>query len=72
MLELIVQRNEVGCAEFDERFPLSKSTLSYHAKILHAAGLIETRREGKFFFYRPLLDRLEADLPGLADRLRES
>lgn len=72
MLELIVQRGEVGCAEFDERFTLSKSTLSYHAKILHAAGLIETRREGKFFFYRPLLDRLEADLPGLVERLRES
>jgi len=72
MLELIVQRGEVGCAEFDERFPLSKSTISYHAKILHAAGLIETRREGKFFFYRPLLDRLESDLPGLVERLRGS
>jgi DNA-binding transcriptional ArsR family regulator len=72
MLELIVQRGEVGCAELYARFPLTKSTISYHAKVLHAAGLIETRREGKFFFYRLLLDRLEADLPGLVDRLRAS
>jgi DNA-binding transcriptional ArsR family regulator len=72
MFELIVRRGEVGCAEFDERFALSKSTLSYHAGILHAAGLIETRRDGRFFFYRPLLERLEDDVPGLADRLRET
>jgi DNA-binding transcriptional ArsR family regulator len=69
MFEVIVQRGDVGCAEFDERFPLSKSTISYHTKILSAAGLIETRREGKFFFYRPVLDGLEADFPGLLGRL---
>ena len=69
MLELIIRRGEVGCAEFDVRFPLSKSTISHHTKILKAAGLIETRREGRFFFYRPLLERLEENLPGLVERL---
>ncbi|HZO98109.1 MAG TPA: metalloregulator ArsR/SmtB family transcription factor [Gaiellaceae bacterium] len=72
MLEMILARGEVGCAEFDEHFPLSKSTISYHTKILNAAGLIETRREGRFFFYRAKLDELEQQFPGLAAQLTES
>jgi DNA-binding transcriptional ArsR family regulator len=71
MLQLILHRGEVGCVEFDQRFPLSKSTISYHTKILNAAGLIETRREGRFFFYRPVKSALEEALPGLAEQLRD-
>lgn len=70
MFSEIVRRGEVGCAEFDRRFPISKSTISYHTKLLHAAGLIETRRDGRFFFYRPRLDRLEEEIPQLADLFR--
>jgi DNA-binding transcriptional ArsR family regulator len=70
MLEQIVQQGEVGCSEFDERFPLAKSTLSYHAKILNAAGLIETRREGRFYSYRPVFEVIESELPGLLAELR--
>jgi DNA-binding transcriptional ArsR family regulator len=69
MLEMIVQRGEVGCSEFDDYFALSKSTISYHTKILHAAGLIETRRQGRFFFYRSKLDEVEREFPGLASQL---
>lgn len=47
----------------------SKSTISYHTKILNAAGLIETRREGRYFHYRPVRNELDEELPGLADRL---
>ena len=71
MLEMIVEHGEIGCAEFDVHFPLSKSTISYHTKLLNAAGLIETRREGRFFFYRPKLDELEEEFPGLAAQLTE-
>jgi DNA-binding transcriptional ArsR family regulator len=70
MLEEIVRKGEVGCSEFDQRFPLSKSTLSYHAKILNAAGLIETRREGRFFYYRPVLEVIESEMPGLIQRMQ--
>lgn len=70
MFELIVSRGEMPCAEFDERFPLSKSTISYHTNILSSAGLIETRREGRFFYYRPELALLEKELPGLGERLQ--
>jgi DNA-binding transcriptional ArsR family regulator len=71
MLEMIVERGELGCAEFDEHFGLSKSTISYHTKLLNAAGLIETRREGRFFFYRAKLAELESEFPGLAAQLTE-
>lgn len=72
MLELIIRRGEVACAEFDDRFPLSKSTISYHTKILHAAGLIETRREGRFFHYRPTVAALEEELPGFVERIKST
>jgi DNA-binding transcriptional ArsR family regulator len=71
MLEMIVDRGEVGCSEFDEHFPLSKSTISYHTKLLNAAGLIETRRAGRFFFYRPRLGELEAQFPALVAQLTD-
>lgn len=62
MFEMVVERGEVGCSEFDAHFPISKSTISYHTKMLNAAGLIETRRDGRFFFYRPRTDEINAQL----------
>jgi DNA-binding transcriptional ArsR family regulator len=72
MMQLVVRRGEIGCSEFDERFALSKSTISYHTKILNAAGLIHTRREGRLFFYQPIIETLERELPGLAERLKNA
>jgi DNA-binding transcriptional ArsR family regulator len=71
MLEMIIERGEIGCSEFDAHFPLSKSTISYHTKLLNAAGLIETRREGRYFFYRARLEELEDEFPRLAAQLTE-
>lgn len=59
MLQMIIRRGEVACAEFDDLFPIAKSTISYHTKILNAAGLIETRRDGRLFFYRPRPETIE-------------
>jgi len=72
MLEMIVERGEIGCSEFDEHFALAKSTISYHTKLLNAAGLIETRRAGRFFFYRPRLDELGDEFPALAAQLQRT
>lgn len=69
MFTMILAEGEVACSQLDDVFPLSKSTISYHTKILSAAGLIETRREGRYFHYRPVRTELDEELPGLADRL---
>jgi DNA-binding transcriptional ArsR family regulator len=67
----ILRRGDVGSAEFDERFPISTSTISHHTTILSAAGLIDTRRAGRFFFYRRSVARLEVEVPHFAQLLRE-
>jgi DNA-binding transcriptional ArsR family regulator len=69
MYTMILADEEVACSLLDTVFPLSKSTISYHTKILNAAGLIETRRVGRYFYYRAVRDELDQELPGLADRL---
>ena len=51
MLEVIVQGSreggEVSCVEFNERFPLTRGTISYHTRLLREAGLINRRQEGR-------------------------
>ncbi|HVW17307.1 MAG TPA: metalloregulator ArsR/SmtB family transcription factor [Solirubrobacteraceae bacterium] len=69
MFEMIVEAGELGCRVFDDHFPIAKSTISYHTKMLNAAGLIETRREGRYFYYRARLREIEDEMPGLLERV---
>src|SRR5690242_15832800 len=55
MIRMAAQADEVACTTFLERFGVSKSTISYHVKVLRSAGLIKVRKEGQFYRYR--LDR---------------
>lgn len=57
--------DELPCLTLEETLPVSKPTISYHTKILHHAGLISVRKEGRNYFYslrrevlRELLDSL--------------
>lgn len=70
IVELTLERGEVACSELDETLGLAKSTISYHAKILSAAGLIHTEREGRFFKYRAtkLAEDVVSSLTELASR----
>ena len=72
MLELIAGAEEYACTTLETELPISKSTISYHVKILREAGLISVRREGKWFFYKANRDVLDYYLPGLLTRLEES
>ena len=60
---------ELACTVLDETLPISKSTISYHIKILYQAGLIEVRKEGRYYFYRLRSDVMERMAPGLLERM---
>lgn len=60
---------ELACTILDDTLRISKSTISYHIKILYQAGLIEVRKDGRGFFYRIRQDYVEATAPGLLDRM---
>jgi DNA-binding transcriptional ArsR family regulator len=42
---------ELACLTLEATLPVSKPTISYHTKILHQAGLISVRKEGRNYFY---------------------
>jgi DNA-binding transcriptional ArsR family regulator len=44
--------DELPCTVLEEELPVSKSTISYHMKQLYNAGLIEIRKDGRYYHYR--------------------
>lgn len=70
MLLLIGETGEYACTALEQRLPISKSTISYHVKILTQAGLVRVRREGRYFHYELQRDVLDYFAPGLLARLR--
>jgi DNA-binding transcriptional ArsR family regulator len=70
MLLRIAEVPELACTVLDETLPIAKSTISYHVKILYQAGLIEVRKEGRYYFYRARREMSDALIPGLLDRVQ--
>jgi ArsR family transcriptional regulator, arsenate/arsenite/antimonite-responsive transcriptional repressor len=50
--EAISSCEEMACGEVMKKCPLAPGTISHHLKILAAADLIESRREGQFIYNR--------------------
>lgn len=48
MLREIREAGELTCSGVCERFQLSQPTISHHIKTLHAAGVIDVRKQGQF------------------------
>jgi ArsR family transcriptional regulator, arsenate/arsenite/antimonite-responsive transcriptional repressor len=62
--------DELPCTRLEVALPVSKSTISYHVKILFHAGVLEVRKEGRFYFYRLREEMLATYLAGFLDRLK--
>jgi DNA-binding transcriptional ArsR family regulator len=65
MLQLMQANAEVACAALETTFSLTKSTISYHVRVLRHAGLIRVRKTGKFYHYALMRDEIERHFPGL-------
>lgn len=67
----IVGTDELACTVLEDAVAVTKSTISYHVKILYRAGLISIRKEGRYYFYSARRDEINEVLPGLLERLAE-
>ncbi len=65
MLRLMQANEEVACAALEATFSLTKSTISYHVRVLRHAGLIRVRKAGKFYYYALPRAEIEGRFPGL-------
>jgi DNA-binding transcriptional ArsR family regulator len=61
---------ELPCTLLEEVLPISKSTISYHIKVLYQAELLEVRKEGRFYHYKLREEVLGRYLPDYLDRVR--
>ena len=68
ILEHIAQQGEVGCQRLCGCFPVRQATISHHLKELASAGLVESRRDGQFVYYRTRPAVLEAYMAELRRR----
>lgn len=69
ILEHIAKQAEVGCRRLCGCFPVRQATISHHLKELASAGLVESRRDGQFVYYRVRPTVLEAYMAELRQRM---
>lgn len=62
--------DDIECGTFD--VPVGKSTISHHLRVLRAAGVIATTRQGTRSLNRLRRAELDAALPGLLDAVLAS
>ena len=61
--------DELACSTLEDTLPVWKPTISYHAKILVQAGLVQVRKDGRNYYYtlrRDVLHALMNDIRALA------
>ena len=69
ILEHIAKQAEVGCRRLCGCFPVRQATISHHLKELASAGLVESRRDGQFVYYRTRPAVLQAYMDELRQRM---
>ncbi|WP_293444964.1 metalloregulator ArsR/SmtB family transcription factor [Persephonella sp.] len=63
IVRILIENEEVCVCQFQEIFGLSQPNVSFHLRILKKAGLVKSRKEGKWSYYslnreNPVLDAL--------------
>ncbi|MDM7489345.1 metalloregulator ArsR/SmtB family transcription factor [Rhodococcus sp. CSLK01-03] len=51
ILTAVAAAGELPCRDLESILPVSKATISYHARLLTQAGLITVRKQGRSSFY---------------------
>jgi ArsR family transcriptional regulator len=69
ILEHIAKQSEVGCQRLCGCFPVRQATISHHLKELASAGLVDSRRDGQFVYYRTRPAVLETYMAELRRRM---
>ncbi len=69
IMSRIASVQELGCTTLEMDLPISKSTISYHMRILYRAGLVDIRKEGRWYFYQVRKNELDDQIPGLQEWL---
>jgi ArsR family transcriptional regulator len=69
ILEHIAKQSEVGCQRLCGCFPVRQATISHHLKELASAGLVDSRRDGQFVYYRTRPTVLEEYMAELRRRM---
>lgn len=59
VIKLLQDKGELTVTEIYSKLKLEQSVASQHLAILRRAGIVETRREGKFIYYNLVPDRIE-------------
>lgn len=71
ILSLFDNDGHCACTRLEENLPISKSTISYHVKILHEAGLIDVSKKGRYYHYSLRRDVFDYFVPGFITRLHQ-
>jgi DNA-binding transcriptional ArsR family regulator len=61
--------DELACTTLETTLPITKPTISYHIKVLYHSGLVEVRKDGRYYYYRLRRDVLDGMLPEISKRL---
>jgi ArsR family transcriptional regulator len=72
ILEHIAKQSEIGCRHLCGCFPVRQATISHHLKELASAGLVDSRKDGQFVFYRVRPAVLEEYMAELRKRMEIS
>ncbi len=58
--------DEVACTTLEHMLPITKTTISYHIKVLYQAGLITIRKQGRNYFYSLRRETMDGLVPGFS------